>query len=185
MFENLKSDIARIRRHGNDQSLLRLLLFEQGLWALVCYRAGNHLQRHRLPAGLHQLAMLFYHCWWKWVQVATGICISPDCTIGPGLFIGHWGQIFVHHRVVIGSNCNLSQEVSIGLGRRDGKWGVPRLGDRVYVAPGAKIFGPIELADGTVVGANAVVNSSTAPDAVVAGVPAREIGRGGSGDYIA
>jgi len=185
MMENLKADITRIRSHGNSHHLLRLLLFEQGLWALICYRAGNHLQRHRLPPGLHQLVMFFYHVWWKWVQMATGINLKPDCTIGPGLYLGHWGQIFVHPDTVIGRDCNLSHEVTIGLGRRDGKWGVPRIGNRVYVAPGAKIFGPIEIADGTVVGANAVVNRSTDRDAVVAGVPARVISHEGSGDYIA
>ncbi len=185
MLENLKADFVRLRSHGHTASLPRLLLFEQGVWALVCYRAGNHLQRHRLPPGLHQLVMFFYHIWWKWVQMATGINIKPDTTIGPGLYLGHWGQIFLHPQAVIGRNCNISHEVTIGLGRREGRWGVPTIGDRVYIAPGAKIFGPIRLGDGTVVGANAVVNSDTDPNAVVAGVPARVISHEGSGDYIA
>ncbi len=184
MFENLRADIARIRRHGNRQPLLRLLLFEQGVWALICYRAGNHLQRRRLPPGLHQFVMFFYHVWWKQVQIATGINIKPDCTIGPGLYLGHWGQIFIHPDVVIGRDCNIAHEVTLGIGCVDGEWGVPRVGDRVYIAPGAKIIGPISLADGTVVGANAVVTRSTDEDAVVAGVPARVISHKGSGDWV-
>ena len=57
MFDNLKADISRLRRHGDRRPLPWLLLFEQGVWALLCYRAGNHLQRRRLPPGLHQVVM--------------------------------------------------------------------------------------------------------------------------------
>jgi serine O-acetyltransferase len=184
MFEDFKADIGRLRRYGNRQPLLQLLLFNQGLWAIGCYRAGRWLGNHRLPPVLRHLVLFFYHVWWKQVEVATGISISPDCRIGPGLYIGHFGQIILHTDVVIGKDCNLSQGVTIGLGRKDGNWGIPRLGDRVYIAPGAKVVGPITLADGTVVGANAVVTKDTDENAVVAGVPARVISHAGSADYI-
>ena len=184
MFENLRADVGRLRRYGSRTSTLRLLLENQGLWAIVCYRAGNWLARHRPPWGIRHVVMLFYHAWWKGVEVTTGISISPDTTIGPGLYIGHFGGIVVHPDCVIGRDCNLSQGVTLGLARRAGVWGVPRVGDRVYIAPGAKVIGPITLADGTVVGANAVVTKDTEPDAVVAGVPAQVISLKGSGDFI-
>lgn len=184
MFDNLKADIARLREYG-DRSPLPVLLFRhQGLWACLCYRLGRWLADRRLPTGLRHVVMFFYHLWWKTIEVATGISISPDCRIGPGLFIGHFGGLFLHPDVVIGANCNLSQGVTIGLGCTDGAWGVPTLGNRVYVAPGAKVIGPIHLADGTVVGANAVVTRSTERDVTVAGIPARELNRRGSGEYI-
>jgi serine O-acetyltransferase len=128
--------------------------------------------------------MIPYHLWWKSVEIMTGISISPDCTIGPGLYIGHFGGIIVHPDVRIGDDCNLSQGVTLGLGASQGVWGVPTLGNRVYVAPGAKVLGPIHLADGTVVGANAVVTHSTEQNQVVAGVPARVISDKGSREYI-
>jgi serine O-acetyltransferase len=84
----------------------------------------------------------------------------------------------------MGSNCNLSQGVTIGLARRGEQIGSPRLGDRVYIAPGAKIIGPIHIADGTAVGANAVVTRDTEPDAVVVGIPAKTISTSGSRFYI-
>ena len=128
--------------------------------------------------------MVGYHLWWKSVEVSTGISISPDCRIGPGLLIGHFGGIFLHTDVVIGRRCNLSQGVTLGLACVDGVWGVPTLGDRVYIAPGAKVIGPIHLATGTVVGANAVVTRSTRENATVVGIPAKEINQNGSGEYI-
>lgn len=184
VLENVRADIARYREYG-DRSPLPVCYFRhQGLWASTCYRVGHWHSRHRLLPGLHQFVMVFYHLWWKSVEVATGISISPDCRIGAGLYIGHFGGIVLHTDVVIGSRCNLSQGVTLGLACVDGQWGVPTLGDRVYIAPGAKVVGPIHLATGTVVGANAVVTRGTAENATVVGVPAREINRDGSGEYI-
>lgn len=184
MLDSFRTDIGRMRRYGSRDSTLRLLLTQQGLWAIACYRAGNHLARHRLPPVLHQMVMIPYYLWQKSVEVTTGISISPDCAIGAGLYIGHFGGIIIHPDVKIGKDCNLSQGVTLGLGASKGVWGVPTLGDRVYVAPGAKVIGPVHLANGTVVGANAVVTHSTSENDVVAGVPARVISSKGSGEYI-
>ena len=108
MFDDFKSDIARYRRYGSRESTLRLLFQNQGLWACACYRAGRHLNDHRLPWGIRHLVMVFYHLWWKGVEMTTGISISPDCRIDRGLYIGHFGQIILHSDVVIGQDCNLS-----------------------------------------------------------------------------
>jgi serine O-acetyltransferase len=184
MFELLKTDIDRLHRYGSRASALRLLVAEQGLAAVACYRAGNYLARHRPPPVLRHIVMLLYRLWWRQVENTTGISIPPDCVIGPGLYIGHFGGIILHPGVKIGRDCNLSQGVTLGLGAENGIWGVPTLGDRVYVAPGAKVIGPVHLADGTVVGANAVVTHSTSVNDVVAGVPARVVSQKGSGEYI-
>ncbi|MBK8165330.1 MAG: serine acetyltransferase [bacterium] len=184
LFTHLRADIDRYREYGDCSPLPWLYFRNQGLWACFCYRAGRWLSDHRLWPGLRQLVMVFYHLWWKWTEVTTGISISPDCRIGPGLYIGHFGGIILHYNVVMGAKCNLSQGVTLGLACVDGKWGVPSVGDRVYIAPGAKIIGPIHLADGTVVGANAVVTRSTEVNATVVGIPAKEINRNGSGECI-
>lgn len=184
MFKDFGSDIGRLRRYGSGESTLRILFFNQGIWACACYRAGRYLNDKRLMPGLRHVVMFFYHLWWKWIEMSTGISISPDCRIGPGLYIGHFGQIILHSDVVMGRDCNLSQGVTIGLASADGKWGVPTIGDRVYIAPGAKVIGPIHLADGTVVGANAVVTRSTDENAIVAGIPAKTLSHKGSGEFI-
>ena len=76
-----------------------------------------------------------------------GIDISRDARIGSGLYIGHFGGIFVKPGVVIGDNCNISQGVTLGRAesrRADG--GCPVIGNNVYIAPGAKIIGRIRSA---------------------------------------
>lgn len=57
----------------------------------------------------------------------------------------------------------------------------PTIGDNVYIGPGAKIFGKIQIADGIAIGANAVVNKSFfEQDISIAGVPARKISEEGT-----
>ena len=103
---------------------------------------------------------------------------------GAGLVCGVFGGMMLHADGVMGASCNLSHGVMMGLACLDGKWGDPTVGDRVYIAPGAKVIGPVHLASGTVVGANAVVTRSTEENATVVGIPAREINRNGSGEFI-
>ena len=184
MFDHIRSDIRRLRPANGVKAPWWSLFLNQGLWACACYRAGRHLNDHPLPPGLRHLVMAFYHLWWKSVEITTGISISPDCRIGPGLYIGHFGQIILHTDVVMGEYCNLSQGVTLGLASRNGQWGAPTVGNRVYLAPGCKVIGPLHLADGTVVGANAVVTRSTEENDVVAGVPAKVISHKGSADFI-
>lgn len=53
---------------------------------------------------------------------------------------------------------------------------MPVLGDNIYIAPGAKIFGNIKIANRCRIGANAVVNKNcNIENATLVGVPAKII----------
>lgn len=55
------------------------------------------------------------------------------------------------------------------------------MGNNVYIGPGAKLFGRIEIADGIAIGANAVVNKSFLENNIsIAGIPAKKIGNMGT-----
>ena len=95
--------------------------------------------------------------------------------LGPGLHIVHYGTIVVHPDARVGKNCRLHPSTSIGDFN-----GVPRLGDNVYIGPGAKIYGPVTLGDNVAVGANAVVNKSFGSNVTLGGVPARIIAEKGA-----
>ena len=55
---------------------------------------------------------------------------------------------------------------------------MPVLGNNIYIGAGAKIIGNIYIADDCVIGANAVVTKSIMePKSIVAGIPAKVIGK--------
>ena len=86
-----------------------------------------------------------------------------------GLSLPHYGTIVVSSKASVGTNCRIHVGVNIGAHRDK----APRLGNNVYIGPGAIIFGGIEIADNVSIGANATVNKSiTEPNTVVVGTPA-------------
>ena len=87
----------------------------------------------------------------------------------------HYGTIVVHPDARVGRNCRLHPSTSIGDYN-----GVPRLGNNVYVGPGAKIYGPVTLGNNVAVGANAVVNKSFGSNVTLGGVPARIVAEKGA-----
>ena len=117
-------------------------------------------------------------------QIRFGIGISYKTKIGPGLYIGHQGGIVINEQVVIGKNCNLSQQVTIGVSRRGERAGVPTIGDNVYLGPGAKIFGQIQVGNDAAIGANCVVTRDVPDNGVAVGIPAKVISYEGSTGYI-
>ncbi len=116
-------------------------------------------------------------------RIKFGIDIQTK-NIGEGFYIGHFGQIFVNNQAIIGKNCNISHGVTIGVSNRGKKPGVPIIGDYVYIAPGAKIFGGIRIGSNVAIGANAVVNDDIPDKAVVVGIPGRIVSDKGSDGYI-
>lgn len=112
-------------------------------------------------------------------RTKLGFTILPNC-FGPGLSIAHIGTIVVNPASRIGANCRIHTCVVIGTkaGYPDK---APKIGNNVYIGPGAKIFGEITISDGIAIGANSVVNKSfLEPNITIAGVPARKISDKGS-----
>lgn len=147
------------------RTVVRALLTELGTWAVVEYRFRRSIRSvgGPLAAPLKAVAAVSR----KLIEILTGISISSGAEIGPGFYIGHFSGIVVGHGVRVGEDFSISQGVTVG-----GHRGCPVIGDAVYLAPGAKVFGPISIGDHVAVGANAVVNRSVpAFSTVVAGHP--------------
>lgn len=180
MWRDLLEDLRRYP--GKGCSRVRLAAQSQGFWAVAAYRAGRQI--HRLPALVRVPVLAAFKPVALVIECATGIQLPPAARIGPGLYIGHFGGVIVSSRAVLGRRCNLSQGVTIGEGGRGERQGVPVLGDRIYVGPGAKIFGAVHIGDDAAIGANAVVNVDVPAGVTVAGVPARVVSRRGSHGLI-
>jgi serine O-acetyltransferase len=104
--------------------------------------------------------------------------IEPN-VCGPGLSL-HFLLIGINGYAKIGANCRISPGVNIGE-KAGGSGLAPKIGDNVYIGPGAKIFGDVTIADGIAIGANAVVNKSfLEPGISIGGIPAKKISDKGS-----
>lgn len=174
----LKADLAR---YTHDRSGWRLFQSSPGFRYTVIWRWNQFLKTHPLLRALFGLPSrwAYGHYTYKY-----GISIPLETTIGPGLYVGHFGGIHLNEHVVMGANCNLNQGVTIGKHNRGERKGCPVLGDGVYVGPGAKIFGGIRIGNDVAIGANAVVTRDLPDHAVAVGVPARVISNQGASGYI-
>jgi serine O-acetyltransferase len=183
MLSDLREDIDRYvfidRKHW-----LQMFLTKPGLYVSTQYRISRWVHFYCHVPLLRPMLKLVCAIWQKIVEIFIGVELPNRAEIGAGLFIPHANGIIVNTDVKIGRYCNLSHQVTIGVGGRGANQGTPSLGDRVFVGPGAKIFGPIEIGHDVAIGANAVVLKNTPNNAVVAGVPAKIISYNGSRDFI-
>lgn len=154
---------------------LRALVMCHGLSASIVYRLGNAVVCWRPaspPARVARLgARLAHFAAARTVAVLFGIQIAERATIGPGLYIGHFGGVIIGP-VTLGRNCNVSHGVTLGFSALVHGAGTPRIGDRVWIGPGAVVVGAITVGDDAVIGANSVVSRSVPPRTAALGNPA-------------
>jgi serine O-acetyltransferase len=175
---NVRADVLRYIDPGaryqdtawSTRGAIHAMLESLGLWAVLEYRFRRWTRTlpfaARLP--LRPVTMISR----KAIEIATGITISTEAELGPGLHIGHFSGVFIGPGVVAGPNLTVSQGVTIGIE----KGASPRLGEWVYLAPGVKVFGPVTMGDRSAAGANAVVTKDVPENVTVGGVPAKPIG---------
>jgi serine O-acetyltransferase len=175
---------ADLYRHGHGlsiRSFVKQYFLVPGFKYTFWMRLASHLRQKSLiwrPA-YYLCRVILHRCGLKY-----GISIPYNTCIGPGLYIGHYGGIVVNDSVVIGYDCNINHEVTIGVKYGGRNPGVPVLGDRVYLGPGCKVIGGICLGNDVAVGANSVVVESVPDLGVAAGVPAKVISYKGSSEYV-
>lgn len=171
------------RATGGDTrawAFLRELLCGEGFayvfWLRTCAFTRSHFAL--LTLNLVARLLLRHH------MFKLGIIIPYGTSLGPGFYIGHFGNIIVNGHCRIGRNCNLSPGVTLGQANRGRAKGYPVIGDNVYIGPGAKVIGAVTVGNNVAIGANAVVTHDVPDNAVVAGIPAKVISYSGSAGYV-
>lgn len=79
--------------------------------------------------------------------------------------------IIVSHNAVIGKNCTIFHQVTIG----EGKGGAPLIGDNVLIGAGAKVVGGIRIGNNVKIGAGCVVAKDVPDGATVVCADAKVI----------
>ncbi|MEJ1964096.1 MAG: serine acetyltransferase [Gammaproteobacteria bacterium] len=163
----LRADVGRTWALARGGPVARTLecLRTPGVHAVVVLRFGQWARS--MPVVLRLVLDPLYVVLNGLIQILWGIEIPRGTVVGPGLYIGHFGGITISSQAVIGRHCNLSQNITIGLSGSGESRGVPVLGDNVYIAPGARLFGKITIGNNVKIGANAVIYKSV-PDNSIA-----------------
>jgi serine O-acetyltransferase len=162
----LVADLRRRYSMTSGSTLRRVLTCVRapGVHAVVVLRFGQwSLRRNRALRIVFDPLYVFMDFF---IKVLWGIEIPRTAQIGPGLYIGHCGGITVSSRASIGRDCNLSQNITIGVSGAGEKRGAPTLGDNVYVAPGARLVGNITIGNNVKIGANAVIHKDVPDNAI-------------------
>lgn len=167
MGGELWADILRTYEYLQGGRLRRTVncLRSPGVQAVIVFRFGQWLDSQ--ASLLRLLLQPIYFVLNGLVKIIWGIELPRSATIGPGLYIGHFGGITIAPGVVVGRNCDISQHVTIGLSGQGENAGVPTLGDNVYIAPGAQVFGKISVGSNVKIGANAVIYKDIPDNAIV------------------
>jgi len=178
-FQDYKAYVKADQKAHKKENLSFKKKIKEYFFADYIWEFQKSLRRYEYLKNTHRgsfhkkILLLFAYKRYKKISIKLGFSIPPN-VFGPGLRIAHYGTIVVNNNARIGANCRI--HICVNIGTSGGSLKAPVLGDNVYIAPGAKIFGDIVIANNTVIGANAVVNRSfTEPNCVIAGNPAKVI----------
>ncbi len=117
----------------------------------------------------------------------TGIEIHPAAKIGKNFFIDHGMGVVIGETSEIGDNVTIYHMVTLGgispSINSDNQRQVkrhPTLKNNVVIGSGAQVLGPITVGENAKVGANAVVTKDVPANAVMVGIPAKNVNKDGS-----
>ena len=113
----------------------------------------------------------------------TGIEIHPKAKIGKNLFIDHGMGVVIGETSEIGNNVTIYHMVTLGgispsidSNEQRSIKRHPTLKDNVVIGSGAQILGPVIIGENSKIGANAVVTKDVPDNAIMIGIPAKNVG---------
>lgn len=167
MFELLKKDILRTYNlaQGNKIKKIMNCIWSPGVQAVIVLRFGQWSSQKNIFLKVLLLPLYFFLS--HLIRTGWGIQIGRKIEVGEGFYIGHFGSIIINN-IKVGKNFSVAQNVTIGLSGQGEKRGCPTIGDNVYVAPSAKIFGKIKIGNNVRIGANAVIHKDIPDNTTVA-----------------
>ena len=103
--------------------------------------------------------------------------IHPAAKIGKGLLLDHGTGVVIGETARIGNNVSILQNVTLGgTGKQHGDRH-PKVSDNVLIGASATILGNIVIGKGSQVAAGSLVLKPVQPRTMVAGSPAKEVGK--------
>ena len=170
-----------IKRDPAAKSRLSVILTYPGVKAIFFHRIANFF----CLAKFDLIARIIS----QFSRFLTGIEIHPKAKIGKNLFIDHGMGVVIGETSEIGDNVTIYHGVTLGgispsidSDKQRNVKRHPTLKNNVVVGSGAQILGPITVGENAKVGANAVVTKDVPDNAVMVGIPAKNVGTVSSAD---
>ena len=164
-----------IDRDPAAKSKLSLILTYPGVKAVFFHRLAHFFS----VAKFDLIARIIS----QFSRFLTGIEIHPGAKIGKNLFIDHGMGVVIGETSEIGDNVTMYHMVTLGgispsINSNDQRniKRHPTLMDNVVVGSGAQILGPVTVGKNSKIGANAVVTKNVEENAVMIGIPAKNVG---------
>ncbi len=164
-----------IDRDPAAKSKVSLILTYPGVKAIFFHKIANFFAIAKFDLIARIISQLS--------RFLTGIEIHPKAKIGKNLFIDHGMGVVIGETSEIGDNVTIYHMVTLGGiapsinsdSQREIKRH-PTLMDNVVIGSGAQILGPVIIGKNAKVGANAVVTKNVPDNAVMIGIPAKNVG---------
>ena len=108
-------------------------------------------------------------------RIKYGADIHPAAKIGRRFTVDHGIGVVVGGTTIIGDDCLMYQNATLGMTGKHGGKRHPTLGNGVLVGAGSILLGAITVGDGAYIGAGSVVVDNVPADTTVVGNPARVV----------
>ena len=164
-----------IDRDPAAKSKLSLILTYPGVKAIFFHKIANFFAIAKFDLVARIIS--------QFSRFLTGIEIHPNAKIGKNLFIDHGMGVVIGETSDIGDNVTIYHMVTLGgispsinsEDQRNTKRH-PTLMNNVVVGSGAQILGPVVIGKNAKIGANAVVTKNVPENAIMVGIPAKNVG---------
>tara|TARA_Y100000590_G_scaffold417489_1_gene517294 strand:- start:674 stop:1243 length:570 start_codon:yes stop_codon:yes gene_type:complete len=164
-----------INRDPAAKSKLSVILTYPGVKAVFFHRIANFFSLAKFDLIARIIS--------QFSRFLTGIEIHPKAKIGKNLFIDHGMGVVIGETSEIGDDVTIYHMVTLGGispsinsdEQRDIKRH-PTLKNNVVVGSGAQVLGPVTVGENAKIGANAVVTKNVPENAVMVGIPAKNVG---------
>lgn len=165
-IKNLYYDAKNLKeKDPAARNIIEVILLYPGFHALVFHRIAHFFYKIKLLFVARLISQI--------ARFITGIEIHPGAQIGKRLMIDHGMGIVIGETAVIGDDCTIYHQVTLGGTGKEKLKRHPTIGNNVLI--GAKLLGPIVIESNVKIGAGAVVLKSVESNTTVVGVPVDRI----------
>lgn len=149
------------------RNIFEVMLLYPGFHILIFYRISHFFYKIKLLFIARLISQI--------ARFLTGIEIHPGAQIGKRLMIDHGMGIVIGETAIIGDDCTIYHQVTLGGTGKEKLKRHPTIGNNVLIGAGAKLLGPIIIEDNVKIGAGAIVLKSVESNTTVVGVPVDRI----------